>query len=111
MEQDRAHVSGVVVSRSQPWYRVAFDWLFRNRDTGQITIVQFPNFPLVAFFLLALATRFLTPTGSMQLAADFLTTGLIIWWAVLEVGWGVNPFRRGLGAVVLVLSCVGFLLG
>ena len=28
----------------------AFNWFFRNRETGEITVAQFPNVPLWIFF-------------------------------------------------------------
>ncbi len=39
------------------------DWLFRNRQTGEITIAQVPNAPLIVF-MVAVAVRFVFhPSG------------------------------------------------
>jgi hypothetical protein len=77
------------------------DWLFRNRQTGQITIAQFPNLPLGLFLAATAADWLLSPTGSFRSALGFLATGALIWWALDELVRGVNPWRRLLGGAVL----------
>lgn len=82
-------------------------WLFRNRQTGQITIAQFPNVAL-GLFLVATAVRWvLSPAGGFATAVGVVATGALIWWAVDEVLRGVNPWRRFLGAAVLAGLIVG----
>jgi hypothetical protein len=36
-----------------------------------------------------------------------IATAALLWWAVGEVGWGVNPFRRLLGGFIIVATVVG----
>jgi hypothetical protein len=75
--------------------------MFRNRATGQITIGQVPNIPLVVF-LLAWFVRFaLEPSGGIETALDVIAWGALAIWAGDEILRGVNPFRRLLGAVVM----------
>jgi hypothetical protein len=71
-------------------------WMFENRETGRITIAQWPNAPLW-LWIVATAVDRVTGAG-LGLVAD---VGLGV-WAVLEVVKGVNPFRRLLGAGALV---------
>lgn len=81
--------------------RGAFDWLFRNRETGGVTIGQWPNAPLL-IWMAATAVRFLLdPQGDVAGALDIAATVALTWWAVDEVVRGVNPFRRMLGGAVL----------
>ncbi len=75
--------------------------MFRNRQTGQITIGQVPNIPLVVF-LLAWFVRFaLDPSGGVATALDVVAWVALAIWAADEILRGVNPFRRLLGAVVM----------
>lgn len=77
------------------------NWLFRNRQTGRITIAQWPNLPLW-LFLVATALRWLfAPAGGLRTALEVVATGGLLWWAVDEVLRGVNPWRRFLGGAVL----------
>lgn len=79
----------------------AFDWLFRNRRTGGITIGQFPNAPLLIWLAASAAGLILDPKGDVRSALDIVGTLALAWWAVDEIVRGVNPFRRMLGAAVL----------
>ncbi|MGH8992095.1 MAG: hypothetical protein ACRDZ7_11335 [Acidimicrobiia bacterium] len=55
--------------------------------------------------------RLLDPAGSVDTALRVIATGGLIWWAVDEVLRGVNPWRRILGAGVLVGQVVGVVAG
>ena len=81
--------------------RGAFDWLFRNRRTGGITIGQFPNAPLLIWIATSVARLLLDPKGDVADALGIVGTLALIWWSIDEIARGVNPFRRMLGAVVL----------
>ena len=87
--------------------RQAFDWLFRNRQTGRITIAQFPNVPLWIFIAGAAARRFADPHGDVLAALTIVTTAALVVWALLELLRGANPFRRILGGGVLIVTLVG----
>ena len=84
-------------SRSNRWIASLFDWLFRDRRTGQITVAEFPNFPLWVFFV-AVAVRWVVPTGTVaRTTIDWIGVIALAWWAGDEVFRGVNPWRRTLG--------------
>ena len=92
--------------------RSRFDWLFRNRRTGQITVAQFPNLPLWIFFA-AVALRWVVPTGTAaRTAIDWIGVAALAWWALDEVFRGVNPWRRllGLGGSALAVAGLASLL-
>jgi hypothetical protein len=86
------------------------DWLFRNRETGRITIAQWPNPSIGVFIAATLARRLLDPAGTIGTALTVVGTGALLWWALDEVIRGVNPWRRILGTVVLVGTGAGLLL-
>ncbi|CAN5474147.1 hypothetical protein BH10ACT1_BH10ACT1_39860 [soil metagenome] len=86
------------------------DWLFRNRETGRYTVVQFPNVAL-ATWLAALAVRRLTtPEGTAGGVVGGIATIALAVWAIDEIVRGVNPWRRFLGAIVLATTVAGLLL-
>jgi hypothetical protein len=90
--------------------RRALRWLFEDRTTGRIVVVQWPNIPLWAW-IASVAARRLVPRGwevgigglhaDARGAIAAVGTVALLVWAALEVARGVNPFRRGLGGVVL----------
>lgn len=82
--------------------RRGLDWMFRDRTKGAITIAQSPNLPLWLFGGLTLAAWLARDTGTL---ASWLSVGAdlaLAWWALDELLRGVNPWRRFLGAAVLV---------
>ncbi len=82
--------------RSVGWLR----WLFETKD-GEIVIVQAPNAPLI-LALVADVVAYVVQ-GQVREVANWIAQLIFALWAVLEIGWGVNPFRRILGAAVLAL--------
>ena len=82
------------------------DWLFRSRKTGKITIAQLPNLSLALFGVLRIALLLLAPHGAVREGLSWAGTVVLGWWAVTELVQGVNPFRRVLGTVVLILLVV-----
>ena len=85
------------------------DWLFLNRQTGRITIAQWPNVPL-GLFLVASGLRWiLDPSRGARTALEVVATVGLLWWAVDEVLRGVNPWRRFLGGAVLAGQAAKFL--
>ena len=84
-----------------------FDWLFRNRHTGAITIAQFPNLALW-IVIGAAAVRLVLPDDS-ALRGPVGVVGLVglAWWSADELVRGVNPWRRILGAAGAWLTVAG----
>ena len=85
------------------------DWAFRDRRTGRLVIGQWPNLWLwifIAASLVEVATGSSTPIGA---AARLVAAIAIVVWAGDELLRGVNPWRRALGAAVLIGSAVQFL--
>jgi hypothetical protein len=78
----------------------ALRWLFLNRHTGRLTVVQWPNIPLWIFIVASLAVRVSHPSGSAHEILRVVVAVSLLAWALDEVIRGVNPFRRILGAVV-----------
>ena len=75
----------------------AFHWLFRNRQTGRITIAQFPNLPL-SITLVAIVVQRAASDGTLLDTVADRTAGIALgWWGVDEIARGVNPWRRILG--------------
>jgi hypothetical protein len=83
---------------------------FRNPESGEVVVVQMPNIPLWVF-LAATATRLVFhPNGVLGTIVSALgTVGLVV-WALLEIARGESPFRRVLGAVVLLALGIGLIL-
>lgn len=81
----------------RPW---SWRWWFENRETGEVTIAQFPNLPLFVAFAGWLVGRF--ADGAVETAAQVVTYAGVAWWAADEVIRGVNPWRRvlGIGGIV-----------
>lgn len=77
------------------------DWVFRDRRTGRIVIVQWPNAALVVWLAATVARRLLGLDGGWDAALQVIASLALGWWTLDEIGRGVNPWRRLLGAVVL----------
>jgi hypothetical protein len=85
------------------------DWLFRSRTTGRITVAQFPNAALLVWLAASLLQRFWNPVAGGQEVLRWVSTGALVVWGGDEVLRGVNPFRRMLGASVLIWTAVSIL--
>lgn len=83
--------------------RRAFDWVFRSREDGRIVVAQWPNVPLGIFLVASAVGRLVDPQGDVRTAVQVVGGIALAVWAADEVVRGVNPFRRGLGAVMLAL--------
>ena len=90
--------------------RRAFRWMFVNRRNGRIAIAQWPNVSLSVFIIASVAARLSHPPGSAARLTRAIAVGALLIWGLDEVLRGVNPFRRGLGAAVLVVTIVGLAL-
>jgi hypothetical protein len=69
-------------------------------------VAQRPNIPLTVFVVLSIALRAFRPTGGIETSARVLADVALFAWAIDELLRGVNPFRRILGLVVIVATCV-----
>lgn len=92
-----------------PPVRRAFDWSFRSRTDGQIVIAQLPNLSLWIFIVARVVGAFLDAGTSPAATAQVVATLAIVWWATDELVRGVNPWRRFLGAAVLVAQLAALL--
>jgi hypothetical protein len=87
--------------------RATFDWIFRCRKTGKVTIAQFPNLSLGVFLVASLVGRVVHLTDTSRTLLDVVVGLSLAWWAVDEIIRGANPWRRFLGATVFTLLIVG----
>lgn len=85
-------------------------WWFENRSTGDITVAQFPNWPLFAIAGLSLARTVASDGSSVADVSSVAVTGLWLYWGADEVVRGVNPWRRVLGVAVIGWQVVGRLV-
>jgi hypothetical protein len=77
-------------------------WCFRNRETSAITVAQTPNLALSLFLVSAAILWLGSPHGAISTGVKVVAAGSLIVWALDEVVRGVNPWRRFLGAAVLI---------
>ena len=82
------------------------NWLFRNRQTGEITVAQAPNPPLAIWLVATIANVVFDPSGWFGTTLTIIGTAALIVWALDELVRGVNPFRRILGAVILAAQII-----
>ena len=81
--------------------RSALSRFFRDRD-GHLVVWQWPNLPLWLWIGATALRLLLHPTGGFRTALDVVGTAALVIWSVLEIASGASPFRRVLGAVVLL---------
>jgi hypothetical protein len=81
-----------------------WNWLVRDRRTGKVVLVQRPNASLAIFLVASGALRLLDPSGALRTGLRVVSVVALLWWSVDEVLRGVNPFRRLLGALVMVVT-------
>ena len=84
-------------------------WWFTSRSTGRITVVQRPNLLLVLYVVAVVSEHLLHGHHPAARVAGDLGSAAIVLWALDEMARGVNPWRRLLGSVVLVVSVVSLL--
>jgi hypothetical protein len=86
----------------------AFDWMFRDRNTGRVAIAQFPNAALWMFLVASVARRVM-PGGTGRDVVRAVAVVALTWWALDEVARGVNPWRRILGLGVFAATVISLL--
>ena len=84
-------------------------WWVTDRH-GDVVLGQYPN-PALAVWLVAALLRWtgIVDGESADTARD-IGTGALLVWALDEIVRGASPFRRLLGAAVLILVAVGLLI-
>jgi len=91
-------------------FRRIVRWMFVNRQSGYITVAQWPNVALSVFIALSIAQRLNIAKGTSRTTLRLLSVVALLVWAADELIRGVNPFRRILGLVVLLVTISGFSL-
>lgn len=76
-------------------------WWFEHRESGEITIAQFPNWPLWCIGIGWLLQWPLADGSTPHDVVGWLIRGLWLVWGADELARGVNPWRRLLGAAVV----------
>ncbi|KQT25497.1 MULTISPECIES: hypothetical protein [Bradyrhizobium] len=89
--------------------RRILDWFFRNRETGAITIAQWPNLVLWIVIVAGILLWIWPSAGKASLALTIVVKGGLIIWGADEIIRGVNPWRRCLGAAVVLYELMTLL--
>ena len=89
--------------------RRILDWFFRNRETGAITIAQWPNLVLWIVIAAGILLWIWPSAGKASLALTIVVKGGLIIWGADEIIRGVNPWRRCLGAAVVLYGLMTLL--
>lgn len=89
--------------------RSAIGWLFRDRQTGEIVVAQFPNLPLWIFLATVILRRLVPEDSGPFTALRAVALAALGWWALDEVIRGVNPWRRLLGLAGCAIVVAGLL--
>jgi hypothetical protein len=79
--------------------------IFRDKQ-GKIVIIQFPNIPLAVWIVGLLLVKVLPSGGFSEFCRHISTLGLIV-WGIIEILYGVNYFRRLLGAAIIISTVYG----
>jgi hypothetical protein len=82
------------------------DWFLRDRYSGRIVVGQWPNLPLWLFAGARLVSTW--ADEPLRRWAWLLSEAALFWWAADELARGVNPWRRCLGAGVLIWMAYGW---
>lgn len=78
--------------------------IFRT-SSGKIVIQQKPNAPILGAFVSWVLSNL--TNGEWSSVFGVVASTLLVYWATLEILWGVNTWRRILGAFVLSTSLRG----
>ncbi|MFK4488222.1 putative membrane protein YhhN [Bradyrhizobium sp. USDA 336] len=82
------------------------DWFFRSRETGAITIAQWPNLILWIVIVAGLLLWIWPSAGRASVVLTIVFKGGLMIWGADEIIRGVNPWRRCLGAAVVVYELI-----
>ena len=84
-------------------------WCFEDRRTGRLVIAQAPNALLLCFLASWTAGKVLRPDGAAGRALPWIAGASLALWSLDEIARGVNPWRRTLGAGVLLTQAVSLI--
>lgn len=84
-------------------WRTFISKCFKDKE-GNIAIFQAPNLPIILWFTCAVLNTFIADTSTVHRVLETVGFGALFVWAWLEIFYGVNYFRRALGAIILVVS-------
>ncbi|GEP35310.1 hypothetical protein NSZ01_30780 [Nocardioides szechwanensis] len=84
-------------------------WWFRAAD-GRLTLWEWPN-PALWVWLVTLVLGWFDLSATHASTVDGIHRGALVVWALDEAVRGASPFRRILGAVVLVAQIAMLFLG
>ena len=83
--------------------------LFIAKD-GKYVVLQFPNAPLMVA-IVAYGLRLVTDAQPLSNYLGVVIDISLGIWAIMEIIWGVNLFRRIFGLVVIGFILFGLILG
>ncbi|UWU71157.1 hypothetical protein [Bradyrhizobium sp. NC92] len=89
--------------------RRILEWFFRSRETSAITIAQWPNLVLWIVIVAAVLLWLWPSAGKASIGLTVVVKGGLIMWGADEILRGVNPWRRCLGAAVVLYVLVTLL--
>ncbi len=74
--------------------------MFRSRVDGRVVMGQGPNLAILIFTGALILAIVLPPRAAVVFSV--IAYASLAWWAYDELFFGVNPFRRMLGAAAVV---------
>lgn len=84
-----------------------FAHTFIRDKNNKVVIWQFPNLPIIGWFVCTVLARFFR-VGNLHAGLANLGSGLLFVWAYLEITQGASYFRRALGLVVAIAVVVRY---
>lgn len=81
-------------------------WFISGKD-GRVHIVQWPNVPIIGWFLSMIIATFIA-SGSVRVGFSNLSLAFLAMWSYLEVTQGLSYFRRTLGVMIAMLTIYSF---
>jgi hypothetical protein len=91
-----------LLAATEPPWRRSLQWFFHNRETGAITIAQWPNLVLWVVIVAGFLVWIWPTAGKLIAALTIVAKGGLLIWAADEIFRGLNPWRRCLGTAVAI---------
>ncbi|HSW91357.1 MAG TPA: hypothetical protein VLG09_01785 [Candidatus Saccharimonadales bacterium] len=76
---------------------------FISGKDGRVHIIQWPNFPIIGWFL-SMVVATVLGSGPAKVGFSNLSLAFLAIWSYLEVTQGLSYFRRALGVIVGMLT-------